>query len=586
MSEEVSSKPFEWHLFKRLLPFAKPYWKSFALAVLFMLTGAFLELLGPIFTKKAIDIGLIKKQYSLLPMYVLAFLGTSFFGYSFRYIETQISGVAGQKIIWDIRRKVFNHLQSQSLSYYDRNPVGKLMTRVTSDVSALSELFGTGLVGLIGDILSLIGVLIILFIIDWKLALITLIIVPMLVIITLMFRKRMRDAFSRMRLMITRTNTYLQETITGIKVVKLFLREIQNKKEFDAISKDLKDSQLRTIFFFALFFPAVDILISMILAVALLTGGYQILYGSLTVGALVAFLQYSERFFRPIRDLSEKYNVLQSAFAGAERVFSVLDEDTQIKIVSNPVRDINLQGSIKFDRVTFSYRDGFNVLENVSFHIRSGEKVALVGATGAGKSTILSLLTRQYEIQYGTIEIDGIDLKNFDPYWLRAQIAVVLQDVYLFADTITNNIIMGRKEWTKKDVEWAANETGANYFIERLPKGYDTILLERGVNLSTGQKQLIALTRALLTQPKILVLDEATSAIDTETEVLIQKGLKRVMENRTSIIVAHRLSTIQNVDRLFVFHKGKLKEQGSHQELIALNGIYSQLYQLQFDVAV
>ncbi|MCX7835186.1 MAG: ABC transporter ATP-binding protein/permease [bacterium] len=585
MSEEITGKTFDWKLFKRLLPFAKPYWKSFLIAVICMLTGSFLELLGPIFTKKAIDEGLIQKQYSLLPLYVLSFLVTSILGYSLRYLESQISGVNGQKIIWDIRKKVFSHLQFQSLSFFDRNPVGKLMTRVTSDISALSELFGAGLVGLVGDILSLLGVLIILFTIDWKLALITLFIVPILVIVSLIFRKHMRDAFRKMRLMITKTNTYLQESITGIKVVKLFLREKRNRMEFQEISEQLKSAQLKTIFFFALFFPVVDILISIILAAALLTGGYQILYGSLTVGALVAFLQYAERFFRPVRDLSEKYNILQSAFAGAERVFSVLDEDTQIYISPTVIKNVDLKGKVNFEEVSFFYRSEVEVLKNVTFQVDAGTKVALVGATGAGKSTILSLLMRQYEVQKGRIEIDDIDISEYDPYWLRTQIAIVLQDVYLFSDTIANNISMGRKEFTRRDIEWAANEIGAHYFIERLPKGYETVLLERGANLSSGQKQLIALTRALITQPKLLLLDEATSAVDTETESFIQQGLKRVMENRTSIIVAHRLSTIQNVDKILVFHKGKLKEQGTHEMLLALKGIYYHLYQLQFEDA-
>lgn len=585
MAEELSGKSFDWKLFKRLLPFAKPYTRRFIFAIVFMLLGTTLELIGPLFTRKAIDHALPSNDYRLLSLLVIAYLASSIVGYLFRYLETQISGMSGQKIIWDIRKKVFSHLQLQSLSYFDRNPVGKLMTRVTSDVSALAELFGAGLVGLVGDLLSLVGVFAILIWIDWKLAMITLIIVPMLVTISLILRKYMREAFRRMRLMITKTNTYLQESITGMKIVKLFLRESKNAEEFSLISKELKKAQIHTIFFFALFFPIVDFIIAVILALALLTGGYQIIYGALTLGSLVAFLQYSERFFRPVRDLSEKFNVLQSAFAGAERVFSVLDEDTSIQARPNSIENVDLNGEIKFTNVGFSYNQNSPVLHNISFEVKSGENIALIGATGAGKSTILSLVTRQYEIQQGTIEIDNINIKDYNPLWLRSQIAVVLQDVYLFADTISNNISMGKSEISFEEIVNAATEIGANHFIEKLPNAYNTILLERGVNLSVGQKQLLALARALINQPKILILDEATSAIDSETEHLIQLGLQKVMKNRTSIIVAHRLSTIQNADKIFVFHKGKLKEQGTHQQLLQLGGVYHHLYQLQFDSA-
>jgi ATP-binding cassette, subfamily B, multidrug efflux pump len=583
--ESAAGKSFDWKLFKRLLPYAKPYWKGFAIGVICMLSGTTLELAGPLLTKRAIDVAIPNRDFHLLLMLVFGYIAATSVGYGLRYIETLVSGYYGNRIVWDLRRKVFSRFQYQSLAFFDRNPVGRLMTLVTSDVAAMAELFGASLVGLVGDVLSLLGILGVLFYLNWKLALVTMIVAPLLTAVTLALREKMRLSFRKMRGEITRTNTYLQESITGIKVVKLFLRERRNAEQFAEISEGLKAAQLQTIFYFALFFPIVDLIATTAVAATLLTGGWQILNGAITVGALVAFLQYGERFFRPIRDLSEKYNVLQSAFAGAERVFGILDEPLAIEPPKNPVLLGRVRGEIEFRNVDFYYVDNVPVLQDISFKIAPGETVALVGATGAGKSTVLQLLGRHYDIQGGEITVDGIPLTKIDPRELRGQMAVVLQDVFLFAGTVADNLAMSDVSIPRQRIEWAAKEVGAHEFIMELPQGYNTPLLERGVNLSVGQKQLLSLARALVTDPAILLLDEATSSVDSETEHLLQHGLNRIMEGRTAIVVAHRLSTIQHADRIMVFHKGKLREQGTHTELVRMNGIYSRLYRLQFDMA-
>ncbi len=585
MAESVMGKTFDWALFKRILPYAKPYRRGFSISVVCMLIGTSLELVGPLLTKRAIDQAIPQHDFHTLFWLVIGYVVINATGHLFRYSETLISGWFGNRIVWDLRKKVFSRFQYQSLAFFDRNPVGKLMTRVTSDVAAMAELFGASFVGLIGDVLSLLGILGILVYINWKLAIVTVIVMPILVTITIMLRKYMRDAYRAMRAEITRTNTYLQESITGIKVVKLFLREQRNAEQFGDISQSLKHAQLRTIFFFALFFPIVDMISTTAIAAVMVVGGWQILHGAVTIGALVAFLQYGERFFRPIRDLSEKYNVLQSAFAGAERVFNILDEPLAIEPPAQPKALGRVSGDIEFKDVNFSYVDGVPVLRDLSFKINPGETVALVGATGAGKSTVLQLLGRHYDIQEGQILIDGKELRTVDPRELRGQMAVVLQDVYLFAGTVAENLALSDTSVSRERIEWAAREVGADSFIRELPQGYDTMLLERGVNLSVGQKQLLSLARALVTDPAVLLLDEATSSVDSETEYLLQHGLERIMTGRTAIVVAHRLSTIQHADRIMVFHKGKLREQGTHQELVRLNGIYSRLYRLQFDLA-
>jgi ATP-binding cassette subfamily B protein len=592
--EEILGKAYDARLARRLWSYVGDQkWKIW-LAVFLLILGAGAELAGPLLTKIAIDKYIAARDWNGLVMIVLAFIGFAIGATILRWGETYLTGSAGQFIVYRLRMQVFEKLQRLSLPYYDRNPVGRLMSRVTTDVQALYELFSSGMVAILGDVVTLLGIMIVMFAINWKLALLTLSVIPVLLLVTFVFRKKVRDLYRLTRLTIARLNAYLHENLVGMKVVQLFGRERRNFRHFDEIGAELRDTYLRTIFFYALFFPGVELISAVAVALIIFGGGEFILAGTVTLGTLVAFIQYVERFYRPVRDLAEKYNILQGAMAASERVFNVMDHPIEIAppqtatLTLHP--DLQADGhgvyaggvSIEFRNVWFAYRGEEWVLKDVSFIAAPGESVAIVGATGAGKTTIISLLGRFYDVQKGEILINGINLREFDLALLRRMMGIVLQDVFVFAGTIEENIRYGAPEKSREETVRAAELVHADHFIRRLPHNYDEPVMERGATLSTGERQLLAFARALICDPRILILDEATASIDTETERLIQDAINRLLTNRTSIIIAHRLSTIQRCDRILVFHHGRLREAGTQEELLALKGIYHRLYQLQY----
>ncbi len=590
--EDILGKAYDARLAKRLWSYTGDQrWKIW-LAVFLLILGAGAELAGPLLTKIAIDDYIAARDWNGLVMIVIIFILFAFAATALRWGETYLTGSAGQFIVYRLRVQVFAKLQRLSMPYYDRNPVGRLMSRVTSDVQALYELFGSGVVAILSDVVTLLGIMIVMFVINWKLALLTLSVIPILLIVTFMFRKRVRDLYRLTRLTIARLNAYLHENLVGMRIVQLFGRESRNFGKFDSIGSDLKQTYLRTIFYYALFFPGVELISAVAVALIIFGGGKLMLVGAVTLGTLVAFIQYVERFYRPVRDLAEKYNILQGAMAASERIFNVLDHPIDVPPPAQPLflEASSLDGngqvpsgvSIEFRNVWFAYRDEEWVLKDVSFIVAPGESVAIVGATGAGKTTIISLLSRFYDVQKGEILINGINIRELSLADLRRLMGVVLQDVFVFAGTIEDNIRYGVPESSRFDVEGAASLVHADHFIKRLPHAYDEPVMERGATLSTGERQLLAFARALICNPQILVLDEATASIDTETERLIQDAINRLLSNRTSLIIAHRLSTIQRCDRILVFHHGRLREVGTQEELLALRGIYYRLYQLQY----
>ncbi len=494
--------------------------------------------------------------------------------------------LVGQRIMYDLRMQIYGHLQRIDVRFYDRNPVGRLMTRVTSDVDVLNELFTGGVVAVFGDVFTLVGIMAVLLFMDWRLALIAFSVLPLIVVVTQWFRRHVRDSYRTVRLWIARINAFLQEHITGMSTVQLFRREAASFARFDEINRTHRDANVESIFYYAVFYPAIEIVASLAAALIIWYGGGWVLQGTLTLGALVAFLQYAQRFFRPISDMSEKFNILQASMASSERIFKLLDEPVQITspragLKTGPSNE-SVPGGIVFDNVWFAYNGEDWVLKDVSFHVEPGERIAIVGATGAGKTTIINLLMRFYDVSRGRILIDGVDLRERDLHELRSQFSLVLQDVHLFSGTIAGNIRLGDTTIDDERVRRAAESVHADRFIDLLPSGLQSPVAERGATLSVGQKQLLSFARALAFDPRILVLDEATSSVDTETELLIRDALHVLMADRTTIAIAHRLSTIQDMDRIIVLHKGELREIGTHQELLARRGLYFKLYQLQY----
>jgi ATP-binding cassette subfamily B multidrug efflux pump len=580
--DEVKTKIYDFGMLKRMFMYTRPFKHLMFGGVILIITASFLQLIGPYITKLAIDKYIKVGNFDGLYKMVLLYFGVLALTFIIQYAQVFITQYLGQKLMYDLRSEIFNHIQKLSLSFFDKNPVGRLMTRVTSDVESLNQMFTQGVVSIFGDIFLLAGIIIVMLSLNLKLALWTFSVIPLLFIITIIFKRKVRNAFRSVRKWLAQINTYLQENITGMSIVQVFNRQQRNYDEFTKINQKHTDAYVRMVFYYAVFYPAIELVSAMALAIVIWQGGLLKTQDLVTYGAMVAFIQYAQMFFMPISDLSEKYNILQGAIAAAERIFKLLDTPPRITSIDKPIERPAVKGKIQFDQVWFAYNEEEYVLKDISFTIQPGESVAIVGHTGAGKTSLISLLGRQYEIQKGRILLDDVDIKSYDLRQLRSNMALVLQDVFLFSGSILENVRLGNTKITENQVIDACKKVNAHEFIEQLPQRYHTILNERGASLSMGQRQLLSFARAIVVQPQILILDEATSNIDTETEILIQEALNYIMEGRTSIIIAHRLSTIKHVNRILVFHKGHLKEMGTHHELMLKKGLYYQLYQLQY----
>jgi ATP-binding cassette subfamily B protein len=607
--EDLLGNSYDSRMIRRLMRYLSPYGLQVALALAAIVLKAGADVLGPYLTMTAIDkyLGAHPGEHSFLdrylspePMVGIAqisgiFLGVLLLGFLFEFTQTYMMQWTGQKVMFDLRSQLYRHLQGMDIAFFDRNPVGRLVTRVTTDVDALNEMFTSGVVSIVEDVFVLLAILSIMLAKNWRLALIAFVVLPLIVLATQIFRRAVRDSYRRIRVAIARINSFLQEHVSGIIPLQLFNRERKSYDEFEVVNAQHMEAFKDAIMAYALYYPVVETLSSIAIACVLWYGGHMVLAEITTLGVLVAFIQYAQRFFRPIQDLSEKLNILESAMAAAERVFKLLD--TKPKIQSPVVeKEPAGAGRIEFDDVWFAYRrvpverDGTVtpgeewdwVLRGVSFSIEPGETVAIVGHTGAGKTTIISLLLRFYDVQKGAVRIDGVDVREMNLQKLRSRCGVVLQDPFLFSGTIADNIRLGSAHVTREAVLQAAEEVNAADFIQSLPEGFDSLLQERGNSLSTGQKQLVSFARALAHNPRILILDEATSSVDTDTEFRVREALTRLVEGRTSLIVAHRLSTIQRADKIIVMHKGKVREMGTHQQLLAARGVYWKLYQLQY----
>jgi len=606
--EEVLGKAYDAKLMRRLLRYLRPYKPQVAVALAAIISGSVLQLAQPYLMKLAIDRYIATQDFLGIDRIAMAYFAILIASFVLEYVQTWMLQMTGQRIMYDMRLQIYEHLQRIDLQFYDRNPVGRLMTRVTTDVDVLNDMFTAGVVSIFGDVFTLVGIMIVLVTMDWRLALVTFAVLPLIVLVTQWFRRNVRESYRTVRAWVARINAFLQEHITGMSTVQLFRREARTFERFDDINRRHRDANIDSILYYAVFYPAIEIIGALAAALIIWFGGGWTLQNTLTIGSLVAFLLYSSRFFRPISDMSEKFNVLQAAMASSERIFKLLD--TPVRIESRlatgdwrlagqadsndpgpgqpptAIRQPPSKGHITFDHVWFAYNasdaEPNFVLRDISFEVRPGERVGVVGATGAGKSTLINLLLRFYDVTRGRIQVDGVDVRDMDLAELRRLFGLVLQDVHLFSGTIGANIRLGKMTITDDAVRRAAEAVHANRFIDRLPNGYQSAVAERGATLSVGQKQLLSFARALAFDPRILVLDEATSSIDTETELLIRDALGVLMAGRTTIAIAHRLSTIQDMDKILVLHRGQLREVGTHQELLAQRGIYYKLYQLQY----
>ena len=595
-ADEVDSRGaiYDRRLAARLLGFLAPYKKEVALSVVLLAAISLLEVAGPYLTKVAIDTyvkpasghgALPAEAWRGLLLIAIAYVAVLAVAFGLRYVQSVMMSMVGQRAMRDLRLAIFRHLGTLSPSYYDKRPVGQILTRVTQDVAVLNELFSQGVVAVLGDLFVLFGIVGAMLWLDWKLALVTLTTVPLLVIATAIFRAKVRVSYRRVRSRLARLNAFLQEHLQGLDVLKLFNAEEQETRKFDQTNQAHYEAHVQNIFYYAVFFPAVEVIGALAIALILWYGGSGILAGAVTFGVVVAFIQYAERFYQPVRDLSEKYNMIQSAMVASERIFELLDTTPAVPEPAAPRAIERLRGAVEFDRVWFAYQGEEWVLRDVSFRVAPGEKVAIVGATGAGKTTIANLLCRFYEFQRGAIRTDGIDIREIEGTALRRQIGLVLQDVFLFSGSVRTNIAFGDRGRGGDAVDRALAEVGGARLAARLPRGLEEDVGERGSYLSMGERQILAFARALHYDPRILILDEATSSVDVETEREIQAALHRLLQGRTSLVIAHRLSTILDADRILVLHKGELREQGTHAELLARGGIYARLHELQLSSA-
>ena len=606
--EDEGAKAFDPHLTRRLLRYLKPYRFRAALSVFLVILSSLFEIAGPAITAIAIDL-YVKPVEGAQPigvsarigewltangfifdaqtgitiaaaLYMLALTG----GFVVLYTQMVLMNLTGQYIMYDLRKQIFGHLQKLDVQFYDRNPVGRLMTRVTTDVDALNDLFTAGFVAIFGDIFVLAGIVGVLFWMNWRMALVLFSITPFIILVSIWFRRGARVTYRQVRARIAAINAFLQEHLSGMSTVQLFNREEKEAEKFDGLNVRHRQANIDSIYYYAIFYPVIELIETVGLALIVWYGGGKVIQGTLSVGALIAFFQYSQRFYQPISDLSEKYNILQAAMAASERVFKLID--TPVKIEDSGTLEAAQLESIEFRNVSFAYHEPDWVLKNVSFRVERGERVALVGHTGAGKTTVTSLLLRFYEPQKGEILINGIDIRKYRLESLRRLFAIVQQDFFLFSGNIADNISLGDPEIPEERIRTAAMRVQADRFISRLPEGYAAQVRERGAGLSVGEKQLLSFARALAFNPPVLILDEATSSIDTETELLIQDAIRTLLEGRTSIVIAHRLSTIRSADTILVFHHGEIRERGTHEELMQISGLYRRLYEIQYREAV
>jgi ATP-binding cassette subfamily B protein len=596
IDDDILGKAYDARLMRRLLQYLRPYWRAVLLALAAILAGAALQLVPPWLTLQVIDVHIPAGNWDGLRMVAALYLATLVAEFFLEFVQSSTLQMTGQRIMFDLRSEIYEHLQRLDVKFYDRNPVGRLMTRVTTDVDALNELFTAGVVSVFGDVFALVAIMGAMLMLDWRLALVAFSVIPLIVLVTQWFRVNVRDTYRDVRVWIARINAFLQENITGVATVQLFRREARNFAQFDGINTAHMQANLRSIYYYAVFYPAIELISALATALIIWFGGGRVMQDTLTLGTLVAFIQYAQRFFRPIQDLSEKFNILQGAMASSERIFQLLDTPVAIaseaavgrtSAQSYPATRAPLSPNtsaptrITFEHVWFAYNDADYVLRDVSFAVEPGQRIGIVGATGAGKTTVINLLLRFYDVSRGRITVDGVDIREMALADLRARFGLVLQDVHLFSGTIADNVRLGQDTISDDEVRRTLAAVNAAAFVDGLG-GIGAPVVERGATLSVGQKQLLSFARALAFDPPVLVLDEATSSIDTETERLIRDALETLMRGRTTIAIAHRLSTIQNMDRILVFHKGELRESGRHQELVAERGIYHRLYELQF----